>query len=350
LNFFDHRVAEMVADRIERGADWGGIVKSDRVYRSLLSSQTVCFNAFGYLARHDRVLVLWLRAIGLDATSIEPTEDDDPSLVRIEYAPPRKTHLDSGSAFDACITYRDSIGRRCVVAIETKYAEKLSDQKIASSSKYATATTGLGHWKATAAEALNRPEPVQCWQNVLLLQKAVEQRTHGWEAGTFVMVADGHDLGALRATAAVWGQLIHPTTWVRWAPYQQVVDVARADSATADWCDWFTTRYLDLRPIADVALPDANRAADVIAPRGDQWAAAKFASAASGLVADGDRCVGIGSVIDQLAAADLGNAETLGLVAAAQYYENLVEPLREARRLAAPIVQATLEPSGDATT
>ena len=135
---------------------------------------------FGYLAHDEAVLLDWLQAIGLDAVSIEPTEDSDPFLVRIEYAPPRKAHLDSGSAFDACITYRDPGGRRCFVAIETKYTENLADQRVTTDPKYAAATVASGHWKDTAVAVLNQPSPVQSWQNVLLVQKAVEQRTHGW--------------------------------------------------------------------------------------------------------------------------------------------------------------------------
>ena len=159
------------------------------------------------------------------------------------------------------------------------------------------------------------------------------------------MMADGHDLGALRATAAVWGQLNEPERWVRWSPYQQVVDIARRHDTTIDWCDWFSSRYLDLSPIFPALLDDPNRARDIIRASGDRWACSAFAGAATDLVAYGERCVGTESVIRRVADGDLALANTLDLVAAAQHYESLVEPLKEARRLVAPIFDAT-DPAG----
>ena len=201
-NFFDENVTDAAIRRLET-TNWGGLVNEDRLLRSLLSSQPVCFNLFGVLQHHPDVLLTWLRSIDIDAAAIEPTDPADRDLVRIEYAPPKKGHLDSGSAFDACITYRDSQDRRGVVAIETKYAENLADQKVSVDDKYSEATRSSGLWKDTAVSALNRPVPVQCWQNLLLVQKAVELGTHGWEQGTFVMIADGRDRGAARATATL---------------------------------------------------------------------------------------------------------------------------------------------------
>jgi hypothetical protein len=340
LNFFDEDVTEIVADRVERGSEWGGIVKPDRVYRSLLSSQPVCFNLFGYLARNERLLLSWLQSMGLDAVSIERTEDSDPLPVRIEYAPPRKAHLHSGSAFDACVTYRDSARRRGFVAIETKYAENLGDQSSTADPKYAQATAALGHWKDSAVAVLNVPLAVQCWQNLLLAQKAVEQRTHGWELGTFVMVADGHDLGALKATAMLRSQLHDGEPWVRWSPYQAIVDLARADTDARVWADWFTTRYLDLSPVQHRLRPDPNRAAEVLEGVGATWAIDGFVSSASRAITYGSRALGQDSLLAGLSDADLRAVDTLDLVAAAIHLETLPEPIAEGRRLAKPIHDA----------
>jgi len=263
LNFYDAEVLALAEHRrLQRS--WGGIVKEDRLLRSLLSSQPVCSNLFGVLTRHPDVLLAWVQSLGLDAVAIEPTEPDDPALVRIEYAPPKDQHLGSGSAFDACITYRDSAGRRGVVAVETKYAENLADQKTTTDPKYAEATAHLGHWKDTAVEVLNQPVPVQCWQNLLLVQKAVALGTHGWERGTFVMTSDGRDLSARRATTTLWSQLRDPEPWVRWSPYQSILAIAQEHRGTEAWADWFETRYLDLGPIEGHLLDDPNRAGQPI--------------------------------------------------------------------------------------
>ena len=336
LNFYDAEILALAEHR-RRQRSWGGIVKEDRLLRSLLSSQPACFNLFGVLTRHPDVLLAWVQSLGIDAVAIEPTEPDDPALVRIEYAPPKDQHLGSGSAFDACITYRDSTGRRGVVAVETKYAENLADQKVTTGPKYAAATADLGHWKDTAIQVLDQPVPVQCWQNLLLVQKAVALGTHGWERGTFVMTSDGHDLSALRATATLWGQLHEPESWVRWSPYQAIVEVARAHPETQAWADWFTTRYLDLAPIQDHLLDDPNRAPHPVSGTGDPWATDAFRSAASLATTYAQRALGTDSIVENLIDADLGRAPTLALLANASHLQDLIEPLREARENIQPI-------------
>jgi hypothetical protein len=278
LNFYDPAVLGLIEQRRQRKA-WGGIVSEDRVMRSLLSSQPVCFNLFGVLARHPEVLLAWVRSLGIDAAAIESTEPDDEALVRIEYAPPKDQHLGSGSAFDACITYRDCKGRRGVIAVETKYAENLAEQKVTVDPKYAEATAELGQWRNTAVEVLNRPVPVQCWQNLLLIQKAVQLRTHGWEHGTFVMTSDGRDRSALRAATTLRSQLHDPERWVRWSPYQAIVEIARAHEQTQPWAGWFETRYLDLAPIQAHLLDDPNRSPHSIRSEGELWSGAPRSTA-----------------------------------------------------------------------
>lgn len=338
-NFYDSEVLALAEHRL-RQRSWGGIVKEDRLLRSLLSSQPVCFNLFGVLARHPQVLLAWVQSLGLDAVAIEPTEPDDPAPMRIEYAPPKDQHLGSGSAFDACITYRDSAGRRGVVAVETKYAENLADQKVTAEPKYAEATEQLGHWKDTAAAVLNRPVPVQCWQNLLLVQKAVQLRTHGWEHGTFVMTSDGRDLSALRATTTLWSQLHEPERWVRWSPYQAIVEIARAHAETQAWADWFETRYLNLGSIEGHLLDDPNRAAQPVGSHGDDWAADTFRSAAGLATTYAQRTLGTDSIVESLIDADLAAAPSLALLAAASILQELLGPLAEARILTQPITAA----------
>ncbi len=342
-NFFDDRVLDTARRRLTVNG-WGGLVKQDRLLRSLLSSQPVCFNLFGVLQHHPEVLLAWLRSLDIDAVAIEPTDAEDQDLVRLEYAPPKKAHLDSGSAFDACITYRDSHGRRGVVAVETKYAENLADQKVPAGAKYEEATRTSGLWKDTAISALDRPSTVQCWQNLLLVQKAVELRTHGWERGTFVMVADGRDRGAARATAALWSQLHDPSPWVRWSPYQDIVALARLNPATSTWADWFTTRYLDLSPTEGHLLDDPNRNPVPIGSPGDTWATDEFRDAASSALAYGRRVFGDGSIIDQLVQAPDLKGPTLAFIATADHLRTITEPMAEVRRLAHAIHEATTAP------
>jgi hypothetical protein len=106
------------------------------------------------------------------------------------------------------------------------------------------------------------------------------------------MVACGSDTAALTATGLVRGELADPDYWLRWSPFEEVVD-ALAETAPGRWLEWFRTRYLDFSPVAHkLAAGDPRLAgADPGALTVDAFAE---------LLAAGQEVLGKGGVVDEL--------------------------------------------------
>jgi len=118
-NFLTPGIFEVVLERIKQG---GGAVEPYRLLHNLLSSQPMCFNLFGPLAR-DHDLAKRLLA------GMVPEKIAEVTRIEFEWAPqPKVSYLADRTAFDAFIEYRTEDGRLVGLGIETKLAEPFSRQ------------------------------------------------------------------------------------------------------------------------------------------------------------------------------------------------------------------------------
>lgn len=104
----------------------GETIKEYRLYNNMLSSQPMCFNLFypikALFEKNDKAGTKVLQACfsELDIKHI--------IAVEIEYLPyPVHLYLDDKTAFDAMIIYQTSSNEKNILAIETKYIEKLGE-------------------------------------------------------------------------------------------------------------------------------------------------------------------------------------------------------------------------------
>jgi hypothetical protein len=285
---------------------WGGLVSEDRLRRNLLSSQPLAFNLFGFLKRYPGAVLAWLASLGIEAVDAE---------LRIEWAPPRKAHLDTGSAFDVAVIYTAGDGTRGLVAVEVKYSEDLDAQRIDPSAKVLDATRTSGNWRSGASDRLREPRLAQIWLNTLLAQSCASQGEEGISCSLTVVMACGADAKALRATADVRAELADQQELV-WCPFEAVLEAVRTVPETADWSAWCEQRYLDFTPVVDQLAPDdLRRHRDpTIALR--QEASGELRAAIGRTAAITERVLGDGSILDQLASAapDTPADELLSLV------------------------------------
>ncbi len=102
----------------------GETMEEYRLFNNMLGSQPMCFNLFYPLKR------LFERD---DASATKVIASCFPNLpitkllgIEIEYYPyPQDEYLNDKTAFDALILFKDNEGERCLLAVETKYVEKL---------------------------------------------------------------------------------------------------------------------------------------------------------------------------------------------------------------------------------
>jgi hypothetical protein len=255
-NFFDDlAVLKVVDDRLLQ-ADWGGITDEDRWRRNLLTSQALCANLFGAFWAHglQRPLQRWLESLGADV--------DEVLDVRIEWAPPRRKALGTGSAFDAFVIWSRRAGGRGFAAIETKYAEDMTESPIPKVRPVVRAYVDDANWRPGAWLRLANPLSGQIFLNTALANWVL---THGstidepFVEGFSIGISPAHDIDLRDATIAVAAETANAAIQTRWSPIEEVLSHCTPDSGAAELAGLLTERYLDLAPVAQYLAPGDAR-------------------------------------------------------------------------------------------
>lgn len=123
-NFLTDTIRDVVRhDVLGPGRDPDALINETRLFANLLSSQPLCFNLFGELARD---LDLATRVIG----AMMPGRIGRVTEILFEHSPVRRDPRFTGdrSAFDVFVRYESPSARRGFLAIEVKYHEALNDK------------------------------------------------------------------------------------------------------------------------------------------------------------------------------------------------------------------------------
>lgn len=237
LNFISAESSAYASERAGEVLRTGGALDEDRLRRNMLSSMPLCFNVFGSLRHHSDLPMLLKDAFELDISSIQGVE--------CEWAPERTAHLNDRTAFDAFVSYRDSSGRSCFLAIETKYTEPFS-QKEYDSQLYRQVTAGSGYFREGASEHLIGRVTNQMWRMTMLAASMLHRGAFQDGTVAVLSLADDH-----HARAAVDGVRAHVVNeaFVKFASLENVTEIAGHYEGLREWANDFTTRYLDLSPV-----------------------------------------------------------------------------------------------------
>jgi hypothetical protein len=243
-NFYGPNVVRAMDERILNGTDFP-LATLDRMFRDLLSSQTLCTNVLGEFSQKPNELLPWVRTIDADATEV--------AELQLAWLPQKKLAVGGAAPFSAFVEYRAGVAKR-FLAVDCLYAEDLADSKITVRPTYVEFTEASPLWRDGASRRLDRPNLRQFWLNTMLAQSLVEKDEY--DAGRVVVMACAADPGARVAADLVRGELLDPTSFV-WSPLDSVVD-ALADTRPK-WAEWIRTRYLDFSPVEELLAPNDPR-------------------------------------------------------------------------------------------
>lgn len=238
LNFITQEAGEYAARRIGEVLRAGGTLEEDRLRRNMLSSMPMCFNIFGSLRNHSEFAALLNEAFAVEVYSVEAVE--------CEWAPEKAGHLNDRTAFDAFVTYRDQGGRRCFLAIETKYTEPFSQEEY-DSDLYRQVTAGSGYFREGASERLIGRATNQLWRMAMLAASMLHRKD--FDAGSIAVLSLADDRHAQVAVERVRAQMIYHD-FVKFVPLEDLTERAERHEALRPWADGFRTRYLDLTPLS----------------------------------------------------------------------------------------------------
>jgi hypothetical protein len=168
-NFLTHKIKLLAEYELLRKSVSEKLIKEDRMWENLLSSQPLCFNLFGELHFDMKLATNFFHQLFPD--KVQTVTD-----ILFEHSPGRRNKKFTGdrSAFDVFIEYtRGDI--KGFIGIEVKYAETLKEEQ----EEIATATfnkhqneyerfTTLNIFKPNAIETLKKIPLSQIWRDHLL--------------------------------------------------------------------------------------------------------------------------------------------------------------------------------------
>lgn len=240
LNFITPEAVDYAAQRAGEVLRAGGTLDEDRLRRNMLSSMPMCFNIFGSLREQPELPALLSEVFALDIASIENAE--------CEWAPDRTAHLNDRTAFDGFVVYRDPGGRRCFLAIETKYTEPFS-QKEYDSSLYRQVTASSGYFREGASDHLIGRATNQMWRMTMLAASMLH--SDGFDYGSVAVLSLADDRHARAAVEGVRAQVVNED-FVKFASLEDLVEAAKRLDGLRGWASGFAARYLDLLVLASV--------------------------------------------------------------------------------------------------
>jgi len=184
-NFLTENIKLLVEYELLRKANFNKLIREDRMWENLLSSQPLCFNLFGELHFDHKLATKFFK-------KLFPQMVDKVTDIFFEHSPGRGNEIFTGdhSAFDIFVEYSRE-GIKGFIGIEVKYAECLKEESSSKaeailkkhSARYSQLTT-LDVFKPGAIMNVSKPPLSQIWRDHLL---SISTR-NSYDEGFFVFL------------------------------------------------------------------------------------------------------------------------------------------------------------------
>ncbi|MEP7055785.1 MAG: hypothetical protein ABI912_11105 [Actinomycetota bacterium] len=179
-NYMTEAAKSQVLAAVAAAPASGALLSRPRLWVDLLSSQPLCFNAFGDLAVDLALATRVLRRVLPD--DVETVEQ-----VAFEYSPGRSDYArytGSRSAFDIFVVATGRRGRG-FLGIEVKYAENMSVSR-AEDRGHRLLAEATDVFRLERLDELERPPLQQLWLDHLLALRMVQVDPDQWRWGKFI--------------------------------------------------------------------------------------------------------------------------------------------------------------------
>lgn len=228
----------------------GETISAYRLYNNMLGSQTMCFNLFFPLKRlfeRDAKAANALLAKCFPELYILKI-----LAVEIEFFPyPNKEYLNDGTAFDAFIIYEDTLHKRNVLAIETKYREPLGDNCSSDLAPQIDLAATSGLFNEEGMQRVKDGVP-QLGRNYLLALKYA--KVHNLDMAFEVVIAPAENTSTTNEITKFRHGLIPEVRDMVYSKNLEDLVATIQENGPAKYRSWindFNTRYLDFTPIAN---------------------------------------------------------------------------------------------------
>ncbi len=242
-NFISEMIHALAEDRLKQGMDR---IEPNRLRNNLLSSQPMCFNLFGLMAKDVKFATAVFRQL--------PGLPGDLQITRLifEYAPDKSAHLNDSTSFDAFAEYERPGKIRGFIGIETKLTEPFSQDKYEFSERYSRWRSHKKWWWVGGSEQHFQNKLYnQLWRNHLLGFAVLHQKTPSYDEGYCAVIAHPSDPTCSDAICAYRPHLLpaSASTLLEW-PISTLVECCASVTVSREQRDWinaYRLRYLGLQ-------------------------------------------------------------------------------------------------------
>ncbi len=211
------------------------LYKEPRIFNNLLSSQPLCFNLFGEIARDMSLASKAFREL-TNGYLYEVTD------FRFEFSPGRSDpkYLGDGTSFDVFVSGNSQSGEMVFLGIEVKYHENLKKWKKALKERYDEVANAMNCFSGGDYKVLRTTPLVQMWRDHLL---AGSMLLNGdFDKGMFIFLYPKDNIDCSDVADKYLSHLSDTSTFQAWT-MEDVFDVL-SKLAPENWSDVFFDRYL----------------------------------------------------------------------------------------------------------
>ena len=237
-NYLTQTIREVVRWEVEGPKRRGKSFQPPRIYDNLLSSQPLCFNLFGELAK-DRALASQV------LSDISKVQVAQVTAIEFEWSPGRgdPRYTCDKTAFDVYVTYQNAKGQCGFLGIEVKYHENLKDSKNYYRPRYDEIAAEMGCFHKEHLDTLRQAGPLQqMWRDHLLM--GAHRKEDGFADACSVFLYPEVNTACEEAVADYRHCLSDARTFEAWT-LEAFVACLRQHTDAA-WGRLFYDRYLDL--------------------------------------------------------------------------------------------------------
>jgi PD-(D/E)XK nuclease superfamily protein len=200
-----------------------------RIWADLLSSEALAFNLFGDLAADlelaDRAVHTWW-----------PDVPGTVRGIRFEHSPGRfdPTYMNSLRAFDAAFVLDLDGGKQGIVAVDTKYHEKMKSEtpRPENLKRYLEVAARSGIFRAGAVDSVKgRSELAVMWLEHLLMLSMLQHPSRAWSWGRYVVVHPSGNLD-MAELCARYGKLLADQSTFSCMTLEDLLDAKALPSRT----------------------------------------------------------------------------------------------------------------------
>jgi hypothetical protein len=235
-NYMTDTIRDVVrAEVINRSVATGQLYEEPRIFDNLLSSQPLCFNAFGEL---QQVLALASRVVGELLGEMGATV----TAIRFEYSPGRGNPEFSAdcSASDVFVEYECG-GQRRFLGIEVKYFENMKEKSAPFRQRYIEVAQAMGCFSEERLGELRAPPLEQLWRDHLLVGSLAVHPRSRFNGGAFVVLYPEGNLAVAQAVKRYRDCLRDDRTFSVWT-LERFLAVVRSNGG--QWATAVEERYL----------------------------------------------------------------------------------------------------------